>query len=215
MLAAAGVDALGHAAVVAHEGGAHRVGGGLDGEQVHAAHRQAARADSTAGQRSDHDGPRALQPDGPAGLVVAVHLQVDAQPVVPEDGLGRLAPLDDGHAAVLHQLAEAEVGDLVAVREAVEVGVDELTERTSVGQRVLAHQGERRAGDGVGDPEGGAEPLGEGRLAGAEVSGQQHDVAGPAQSGQRAATERVPSGPSVRRTTGGAVTTIRAAAWPG
>ena len=56
---------------------------------------------------------RAVQPHGERSL--------------PEDGLGRVAPLHQGHPAVLDQLAQAQVDDLLEVVEPVEVGVQQTT----------------------------------------------------------------------------------------
>ena len=79
---------------------------------------------------------------------------------------------------------EVEVLDLGAGREAIRVDVHER--RAGCGG-VLARENERRAGDRLASPEGRAEPAGEGRLAGAELPVEQHQVAGAQQRGEAGA----------------------------
>ena len=59
-----------------------------------------------------------------------------------------------------------------------DVGVEQGANRSLPFHRVLADQGEGGTGHRFGHPEAGPESLGEGRLAGAEVAGQEQDVAG-------------------------------------
>ena len=101
-----------------------------------------------------------------------------------EDGLGRISPFDQSQAAVLHQLAQTEVGDLPEVVEPVDVGMEQ---RPHSGRRyrhlVLADEREGGAGDRLEDSECPAESLGEGRLPRPEVTGKQQHVARHAQRG--------------------------------
>src|SRR4051812_1359728 len=93
-----------------------------------------------------------------------------------DDGV---APLDEGHALVVEQLAKAEVEQLLETLEPV--GVD-MHDRE--GALVGVHDHERRAGDRLFNTEGPAEPLHECGLARAEVTGEQNEIAGPGNGGQ-------------------------------
>ena len=128
----------------------------------------------TAAGRAEGDDPLVVGRARPEG---------DVEGVGPEDGLGGIPPLHQGHGPVLHQLPEAEVDDLLEVVQAPDVGVQERAHRTVRVGRILANQGEGGAGDRLGHPEAGPEPLGERRLASPEIAGQQEDVAGDAPSG--------------------------------
>ena len=177
------VDPLGRAAVAPDEGDPDHVGGRLDGQQDHRSARHGPSASASRSHRSAQAPSSGLTVT--ARLVVVVgRLQPDEEGSRPEDGLGGVAPLHQGHPAVLDQLAQAQVDDLVEMVEPVDVGVQEHPDRGGPAQRVLADQDEGGAGDRLGDPEGGAEPLGEGGLARAQVPGQQEHVPGRAQPGQ-------------------------------
>ena len=111
-------------------------------------------------------------------VVVGVGLQPQVQRIPAQYRRGRVPPLDQGHRTVLHQLGQPEVDDLVQVVEPVDVGVEQPAQprstdvRTGPVDRVVADQGERRAGDGLGHPEPGPEALGERGLSGPQVTGQ-------------------------------------------
>jgi hypothetical protein len=101
---------------------------------------------------------------------------------------GRLAkplrPLDGEDAPATRQLLEAELALVAVAAQPVEVGV---VERQPAG--IGGQQDEGRARDllGVG-AEPAREPAHEGGLAGAELSGQQHDLAALEAAGQLGAT---------------------------
>ena len=97
----------------------------------------------------------------------------------PEDRGGHVAPLDQGHRAVLDQLG---AGPGRPPRPASPAGRGRRggAGRTGPRQRVLAHQGEGGAGHRAGHPEAAGEALGEGGLAGPEAADQQQQVARPA-----------------------------------
>src|SRR4051812_9637521 len=101
------------------------------------------------------------------------------------DELGRerrdhgVAPLDQRHALVVDQLAEAEVEELLQALEAVGVDVNDRKDAL-----IRVHDHERGAGDGLLDAQGLAEPLHEGGLACAQVTGEQEQVAAPRHGGE-------------------------------
>lgn len=89
-----------------------------------------------------------------------------------QHGRDPVAPLDEHDTALVEELLEAEVADLLEPVEAINV---EVVQREPA--LVAVHQREGRAGDGLVHPQRGPEPLGEGGLAGTEIAGEQHDVA--------------------------------------
>ena len=100
----------------------------------------------------------------------------------PRAGLGEplgqaLAPLDDGDR-VVERGVEVEVVELGDAAEPV--GVDVHQRRAVAQRRVHPGDHERRRRDVAAHAEAGAEPLGERRLAGAELAGEHHQVAGAA-----------------------------------
>src|SRR5829696_5081887 len=129
---------------------------------------------------------------GRDGDVAGVEMTVDGiqahDEVLAERRGHDVAPLHEDDAVELGELAERQIRDLRQLVEAVDVGV---VERRATGV-VAVHEGERGRGDRFDDAERPAEPLGEGRLAGPHLAGEQDDVPGTAQPGQ-------PGGHGVRR----------------
>src|SRR4029079_5403137 len=109
--------------------------------------------------------------------------ELDAQPVVGQELRDGVAPLDEQHALAVLELVERQVDHVLLPVEAVEVDV---RERYTAGY-VLAHQRERRRGDVLGRAEPRGDPLHERRLAGAELAGQQEDIARPKERRERSA----------------------------
>ena len=172
-----------NAGVVAPEGCTHSIGGRLDGQKDHPPASHGARARTRCGHRSAQASPVGHDGDHP-GRVHRARFQLHGERPLSEEGTGGLTPLDQNHATLLHQLPEVEVDHLVEAVQAVDIGVHEGTEARPIRHRVLPDQREGGAGDGAGDPQPGAEPLGEHRLAGAQVTDQQDHVTGTAQIGQ-------------------------------
>ena len=174
------------AAVVPDQGHPDRVGGRLDGQQGHGATAHRPRAPARASHRADHGRARGSDGDDPYVVVrLAVRPPADGQGVGPEDRLGGVPPLDEGHRPVLDQLAEAQVDDLVEVVQTPDVGVQEGAHGAVPAQRILADQGEGGAGDGLGHPEAGTEPLGERGLARPRSPASRRTSPGTAHPGHR------------------------------
>ena len=121
--------------------------------------------------------PDRYQRDQPV-VVARSQLQAHLQEVGGQDGGGNVSPLDQRHAALVEQLGQRQVDDLLEVVEAVHVGVDER-EPALVG----AHQGEGGARHLLFDAQTPPEALGEDRLAGAQLPRQQDDVSRLRQTG--------------------------------
>ena len=137
-------------------------------------------ADSTCPHRRAHDGPTARSCED-AVVVAVAEEQLDRQVVGRDAGHDGLAPLDDHDGVVVEQVGQVDVEDLGHRLHAVHVEVVE----PEAGAVVLVGQRERGAGDGIGDAEAAPEALGEGGLAGAQVAGEQQQVAGPQQGRER------------------------------
>ena len=90
--------------------------------------------------RSDQAPSTGLTVISPAVVVVS-RVQPHEERSRPEDGLGGVAPLDQGHPAVVDQLAQSQVDDLVEVVEPVDVGVQEDPHRGRAVHRVLRGPG--------------------------------------------------------------------------
>ena len=149
---------------------------------------------STAHARSSLDptvegGANGLGPRRPGGacavhthdafVVALAELEADLQVLGRQGGDHGVPPLDERDALVVEQLADPEVDQLLEVFEAVGVDVDD-GEPAVVG----VHDDERRARDRLLHPEGAAEALHERRLPGAEVAGEQEQVARPGHARQ-------------------------------
>src|SRR5438552_4011810 len=107
----------------------------------------------------------------PPVVLAVTPLEAHLEEVRGQGRRGHVAPLDE-RDPVLHQLGQAEVDHLLQMVEAVHVGMDEPD-----ASDVAAHERERGAHDRLGDAERPPEALGEGGLARAQASGQEHDVA--------------------------------------
>ena len=93
-----------------------------------------------------------------------------------------VAPLDEHDAVELGELAEREVGDLGELVEAVQVGV---VQRRPAGV-VAVNEGEGRRRDRLGHAQRPPEALGEGRLSGPHLAGEEDDVPAAAERGDGA-----------------------------
>ena len=139
-------------------------------------------------------GLHALEPGGegaragehgkaPLALASGREVEADVEMLGLEPILGALRPFDE-RDGILGHLVPAELHQLVAAREAVEIRMDDGRARTVID----LHQGEGRARDlqlrlaGEKAHEG----AGQRRLAGAEAAGQGHEIAGFQLLGQNA-----------------------------
>ncbi len=106
------------------------------------------------------------------------------KPVRGQGGRGDVSPLDNGRRAVLQELGESEVDDLLEVFKAPDISVQELP----AGRRfVTVDQHERGAGDGLAHAQCGSQALREGGLAGAEFTAQKNRVPRAQKAGQHGA----------------------------
>jgi hypothetical protein len=115
--------------------------------------------------------------------IVALHEDLHEQRVAPERRQVGRAPLDEQHGPVGAALAQAELGELLGITEAVEIGVDD-------GQAavVLVDEREGGAGDGdrVRDAERAAEGAAEEGLARAEIALEEDEIAALERAGEAA-----------------------------
>lgn len=100
--------------------------------------------------------------------------ELEKQRVAAERRLVGFAPFDDQDGAVAPALAQAKLGELFGIAEAVEVGVRDGRARLE-----LVDERERRARDAFGarEAEGAAERPREERLAGTEIAAEDHEIA--------------------------------------
>ncbi len=122
---AADMGPLGHPTVGPEQGGADQIRGRLDGQEPHAATRQGRSDSANRSHRPAQAGPSAVTVIRRLSSSPGSTAERQGQGPVTQDGLGGVAPLDEGHAAVLDHLTESEVGDLGQVVEAVDVGVEQ------------------------------------------------------------------------------------------
>ena len=117
----------------------------------------------------------------------------DRQVINGQHLLDLLTPLDHGHPD-LEELREIEIERLGNVVESIDIEMVQF----ETARLITIHQGERRAGHPFGDPEPGAETLGETCLAGPEVAGQHEEIAEGEvlgnDSGKRLCVLRAPGG---------------------
>ncbi len=114
-----------------------------------------------------------------AVVVAVTEAQLQLEVVGRQRGSDRVTPLDDRHAAFVEHFGQPEVEHLLHLLEPVDVEVVQHEPSTGV----LAGEHERRARDALGDTETSTEPLHERGLAGTELTGEQHDVAGASELG--------------------------------
>ena len=129
--AAAGGVELGQHALVAADGAAHLGGGGLDAEDEHATSAPSPGHGPGRDRPAEGGGAGRPAPAPPTGCVrnrsssSVARAHPHLQEVGRQGGGDHVAPLDDGDPAVVEQLADPEVVQLLDVVEAVDVEVQE------------------------------------------------------------------------------------------